>query len=100
MGAINGILMGVYAVVYSTLNFITALFLNDLLYLQLSVSSFKRVCYYTNWSQSRPAGGRFTPDDIDPYLCTHIIFAYARIVADEIQPTEWNDEDTQHLTGQ
>ena len=34
----------------------------------------KLVCYYTNWSQYRPKEGKFVPEDIDPFLCTHIIY--------------------------
>ena len=52
----------------------------------------KRVCYYTNWSQYRPADGRFTAKDVDPTLCSHIIYAYAKLVGNQISPTEWNDE--------
>merc|ERR1719412_621090 len=32
---------------------------------------YKVVCYYTNWSQYRPKKGKFLPEDIDPFLCTH-----------------------------
>ncbi|WAR13234.1 CHIA-like protein [Mya arenaria] len=53
--------------------------------------TYKRVCYYTNWSQYRSPPGRFTPDDIDPRLCTHIIFAFAKVVNSEIHTIEWND---------
>ncbi|CAG5127345.1 unnamed protein product, partial [Candidula unifasciata] len=35
------------------------------------------VCYMTNWSRFRPGPGKFIPEDIDPNLCTHIIYAYA-----------------------
>lgn len=37
-------------------------------------SSKKLVCYYTNWSQYRVKEGKFLPEDIDPFLCTHIIY--------------------------
>ena len=57
------------------------------------------VCYYTNWSQYRPAGGTFLPYDIDPNLCTHIIFAFAKVVGETIQPYEWNDPDTEWTKG-
>ncbi|WAR13238.1 CHIA-like protein, partial [Mya arenaria] len=53
--------------------------------------TYKRVCYYTNWSQYRSPPGRFTPDDIDPRLCTHIIFAFAKVVNSEMHTIEWND---------
>lgn len=33
----------------------------------------------TNWSQKRPGIGKFTPEDIDTNLCTHVIYAFATI---------------------
>lgn len=56
------------------------------------VSSTRLVCYYTNWSQSRPGLGRFLPTDIDPNLCTHLIYAFADINAtNQLATVEWND---------
>ncbi|KAJ7333002.1 hypothetical protein JRQ81_015182 [Phrynocephalus forsythii] len=54
-------------------------------------SAFKLVCYFTNWSQYRETSGRFDPEDIDPNLCTHIIFAFAKIEGMKIATSEWND---------
>jgi hypothetical protein len=31
------------------------------------------VCYTTNWSQYRPEGGKFVPEDVDPFLVIKII---------------------------
>ncbi|KAH9505781.1 hypothetical protein Btru_055795 [Bulinus truncatus] len=52
---------------------------------------YKRVCYYTNWSQYRRDQGKFLPTDIDPHLCTHLIFAFAKIDKGVLAPYEWND---------
>ena len=51
------------------------------------------MCYFSNWSQYRPATGKYTPDNIDPHLCTHLIYAFAVInPANELDTYEWNDE--------
>nr|XP_020652508.1 chitinase-3-like protein 1 [Pogona vitticeps] len=54
-------------------------------------SAFKVVCYFTNWSQYRETTGRFTPENIDPSLCSHIIYAFAKIEDNVIANSEWND---------
>ncbi|XP_061488231.1 chitinase-3-like protein 1 [Rhineura floridana] len=64
-----------------------------LIFLQC-VSTFKLVCYFTSWSQYLVSSGRFVPDNIDPNLCTHIIYAFANISGNQIVPTEWNDAST------
>lgn len=51
------------------------------------------VCYYTNWSRKRPGSGKFEITDIDPNLCTHVIYAFAGIKDNKIEPTEENDEE-------
>lgn len=38
---------------------------------------FKLVCYFTNWAWYRQEGGRFLPEDLDPELCTHILYGFA-----------------------
>lgn len=38
---------------------------------------YKLVCYFTNWAWYRKGIGRYTPDDIDPRLCTHIVYGFA-----------------------
>ncbi|KAA0193349.1 hypothetical protein HAZT_HAZT000269 [Hyalella azteca] len=57
-----------------------------------SSSDKKVVCYYTNWAQYRPGRGRFTAENIDAHICTHIIYAFARIRGGEIAASEASDE--------
>lgn len=45
----------------------------------------------TNWSQKRPGAGKFTPEDINPSLCTHIIYAFATLTDHKL--AEANDKD-------
>lgn len=37
------------------------------------------ICYMTSWSIKRPGAGKFTPDNIDPMLCTHVIYAFGTL---------------------
>ena len=62
-------------------------------------STYKRVCYYTNWAQYRQPPYQFKPGNIDLTLCTNIIYAFAEISGDAIKPYEWNDESTKWSTG-
>lgn len=56
---------------------------------------YKKICYVTNWSQYRPGAARFLPENVDPFLCTHIIFAFAYIDKNTltIRTIEENDEE-------
>ena len=38
------------------------------------------VCYHTYWSTWRPFPANFDVADIDPFLCTHLIYAFAEVV--------------------
>jgi chitinase len=57
------------------------------------------VCYYTNWAQYRNGPGRFYPENIDPNLCTHIIYSFAKLENNVLAAYEWNDESTEWSTG-
>lgn len=50
------------------------------------------MCYYTNWSQYRTKLGKFTPEDILPDLCTHLIFAFGWLKKGKLSSFESNDE--------
>jgi chitinase len=52
------------------------------------------VCYYGSWARYRPGIGAFDIDQIDPFLCTHLIFGFVELnnVTWEIAPHDpWNE---------
>ncbi|XP_050304967.1 probable chitinase 10 isoform X2 [Anthonomus grandis grandis] len=59
-------------------------------------SEFKVVCYFTNWAWYRQGRGKYLPSDIDPNLCTHIVYGFAVLDGDSliIKPHDtWADFD-------
>ncbi|XP_068223063.1 LOW QUALITY PROTEIN: probable chitinase 10 [Palaemon carinicauda] len=60
---------------------------------------YKVVCYYTNWSQYRPKIGKFLPEHIDPFLCTHIIYSFGWMKKGRLSSLEANDESKDGKTG-
>ncbi|CAL4094059.1 unnamed protein product [Meganyctiphanes norvegica] len=54
----------------------------------------KVVCYYGSWAVYRPGRGKFSVEDINPSLCTHVIYAFAGLdsTTSEIKVLDpWND---------
>jgi len=52
------------------------------------------VCYWGTWANYRPKEGKFTPEDVDPSLCTHLIYSFAGLDSDNnvIKPLDpWMD---------
>ncbi|XP_056636318.1 probable chitinase 10 [Diorhabda sublineata] len=61
-----------------------------------SNSEYKVVCYFTNWAWYRQGVGKYLPQDIDPDLCTHIVYGFAVLNGDQliIKPHDsWADFD-------
>lgn len=48
-------------------------------FLLISVRAPQVMCYMTSWSIKRPGAGKFTPDNIDPSLCTHVLYAFGSL---------------------
>ncbi|CAG5124716.1 unnamed protein product, partial [Candidula unifasciata] len=72
-----------------------------LIYFMVAYTSFRRTrpchkifCYYSSFAYKRHGLGNFLPEDIDPYLCTHIIYAFVDITPDgrDLVPFNYNDQ--------
>jgi len=48
---------------------------------QVHDSGYKVVCYFTNWATYRHGHAKYTPNNIDGQLCTHIIYGFATLNA-------------------
>ncbi|GAB1287968.1 Oviduct-specific glycoprotein [Apodemus speciosus] len=55
-------------------------------------TAYKLVCYFTNWAHSRPGPASIMPRDLDPFLCTHLIFAFASMSNNQIVAMNLQDE--------
>ncbi|XP_043859474.1 oviduct-specific glycoprotein-like [Dromiciops gliroides] len=62
-----------------------------LLQLQLG-TAFKLVCYFTSWAQYRPSPAFVFPKDLDPYLCTHLVYAFGSMHNNRITTREKDDQ--------
>ncbi|KAI1296888.1 putative chitinase 2 [Halotydeus destructor] len=53
----------------------------------------KMVCYYGSWAVYRPEKGKYPVENIDPFLCTHIIYSFTGLGHDNrMRPLDpWND---------
>lgn len=62
------------------------------MYVCVFLEDYALVCYYTNWAQYRNGEGKYFPSNIDPDLCTHIIYSFAKISGGVLTDYEWNDK--------
>ena len=43
------------------------------------------MCYFGSWAMKRAkVDARMDIDDIDPFMCTHLIYAFAKMNADSL----------------
>ncbi|XP_046398944.1 chitinase-3-like protein 1 [Ischnura elegans] len=52
------------------------------------------VCYYGSWAVYRPGAGKFDVEDIDPTICTHVVYGFAGISSYKgvmVSLDPWND---------
>lgn len=47
-------------------------------------------CYFTNWAFYRKTEGKFVPENIDPSLCTHVIYSFSSLEADTLLMKEFD----------
>ncbi|XP_032753440.1 chitinase-like protein 3 [Rattus rattus] len=66
--------------------------LNLLLNVQLD-SAYQLMCYFNNWPQYQPDVRGMKLDDIDPCLCTHLIYSFAGIWENNNTMTKRKDLD-------
>lgn len=63
-----------------------------LILVSLPGTAYKLVCYFTNWAHSRPGPASILPRDLNPFLCTHLIFAFASMSNNQIVANNLQDE--------
>uniref|UniRef100_A0A0K8WKW5 Putative chitinase 3 n=1 Tax=Bactrocera latifrons TaxID=174628 RepID=A0A0K8WKW5_BACLA len=51
-------------------------------------------CYLTSWSAKRPGAGKFLPSNVDPKLCTHVVYAFATLKDHKL--SEATDDDPEN----
>jgi len=50
-------------------------------------SSKRMVCYFANWSSSRPSPANMVPEDLDPCLCTHVLYSFVPMSNNALSPS-------------
>lgn len=64
----------------------------NVVFLLRDLAQFNRICYFTNWGAHRSIKeSRLYPEDIPPDLCTHILYAFANLHGQSLQPQLRND---------
>jgi len=49
------------------------------------------MCYFEAWARDYPGNGRFEIENIDPFLCTHVMYAFATLNpnTNRVEPSDW-----------
>ena len=55
-----------------------------------SCGTKKVVCYYPSWAYWRSGDGKFTVEDIDFSLCSHVVYAFALLDINTFGVRPWN----------
>ena len=42
---------------------------------------------------------KFFPEDVDYNLCSHLVYAFAKLEGNRLAAFEWNDESTEWMRG-
>lgn len=59
-----------------------------------SLANGKKIfCYYSSFAYTREGRGNFVPEDINPHLCTHIIYAFVDVSPDGTGIVPFNKDD-------
>ena len=60
------------------------------------------MCYYGSWAVYRPGAGKYDVENIDPNICTHIVFGFAGLHKSNYQIYSldpWNELDDNYGKG-
>lgn len=59
------------------------------------------VCYWGTWAYYRPANGKFRAENVNPNLCTHLIYTFAKLSGNRIAlyDPDLDDGDTDWRSG-
>ena len=50
-------------------------------------SGKKLICYFSNWAGLRTGDGRFIPENVDASLCSHVVYAFAKLDEESLTMT-------------
>lgn len=46
------------------------------------LSTANLICYFNSWTVYRNGNGKFVPQNVDPQLCSHVLFAFVGLNSD------------------